>query len=66
MNTGDNVKMTDEFVTTNLNDPNIKDHIKEFKDCNGIVIEVVDDFAEVRWEPSGLRYAYHISNLESI
>lgn len=48
------------------------DHIKEFGDCIGIVIGLVDygsqqgPEVDVRWQPSNLRYGYHPDLLDKI
>ena len=50
-----------------------REHIEEFGDCVGVVErateynnEPCDDFVDVRWEPSNLRYAYEIIDLEVV
>lgn len=47
-------------------------HIREFGRCVGVVIGLVDygtqqgPEIDVRWQPSGLRYAYDSNNLELV
>ena len=47
-------------------------HLEEFGDCVGILEGPIDLGAQlgpewdVRWQPSGLRYAYHPDDLEAL
>jgi len=72
----DKVKMSDE-LKKQLSHPDSIDHLKEFGDCEGIVlgpceynidgiITYDDEFVDVRWEPSGLRYGYNKNLLVKI
>ena len=72
LKTGDRVKMSQNFINANLINPNCSDHIKEFCNCEGVVEDrmfypSMPDFVapewNVRWEPSGLKYAYLPSEL---
>ena len=45
---------------------NSKEHVDEFKDQVGKVIELYDDdFVDVRWE-TGLRYMYRVKDLKKV
>lgn len=65
MKIGDRVKMTDYFKKIN---PQMTDHFKEFGNCSGIVINYSDngfeDYVDVRWYPSNLKYEYSVCHLE--
>ena len=61
--TGDTVKMSEWFKTDN---PECKEHIEEFGECEGIVEDLIDYGTakgpeyNVKWLPSGLRYGYEL------
>lgn len=61
----DTVKMSDDFK--NQPHDGIIDHIKEFGNCIGKIIgytfDDTEDYLDVRWEPSKLRYGYHYNEL---
>lgn len=68
MKTGDKVKMS-ENLKNNLIEMDCKDHVDEFGDCEGIVEDKVwedENDVNVRWKPSGLRYAYDPDTLIKI
>lgn len=60
------VRMSEE-LKRNLILNDCEDHVKEFGDCEGIIVGKVfeDDegIVDVRWQPSGLKYMYDIQNL---
>ncbi len=47
-----------------------QDHIQEFGDCIGLVVGYMfpdtEEFVDVRWQPSNLRYGYAISDLVEV
>jgi len=63
------VRMSEE-LKKNLIANDCEDHVKEFGDCDGIIIGKVfednDDIVDVRWQPSGLKYMYDIHHLIKI
>lgn len=68
---GDIVRMTDLFLFENRWNLFIKSHIEEFGNCFGLVEDLcfeglVDSEVNVRWFPSGFRYAYSPNDLEII
>lgn len=48
------------------------EHVEEFGGCEGVVEDLVNygeqqgPEVNVRWQPSGLRYAYHPDQLEAV
>ena len=61
---GDKVKMSEGFKKRAM--INSQEHINEFGDCEGYTEEwEISDF-DVRWEPSGLRYAYDSEDLVKV
>jgi hypothetical protein len=68
MKAGTHVRMSARLKRA-LRDNGCGDHVDEFGDCVGIVEGPVDfgtqqgPEVDVRWQPSGLRYAYHPSQL---
>jgi hypothetical protein len=76
---GDTVRMTkkhkkqqkkvyNEWRKKGLMLPSDIDNIDEFGDCRGVIIGLVfedtDEFVDVRWLPSGLKYGYRWEDLE--
>lgn len=65
---GTKVKMREDFKR--LMSKNSKEHIEEFGNCIGIVIGNMypdtDEYVDVRWQPSNLRYGYSINELIGI
>lgn len=61
---GSRIRMSEEFKLA-LRNNNCSEHVEEFGDCLGVVIGLTDygthqgPEVDVRWQPSGLRYAYH-------
>lgn len=68
---GDRVRMT-EAHRLKLRTGRSRQHESEFGECVGVVIGLTDfgtalgPELDVRWAPSGLRYAYHPSELERV
>lgn len=64
MKKGDKVKMS-KALKENLIQNDCKEHVDEFGDCVG-TIELIDIYhdADIRWEPSKLKYAYPLEFLE--
>jgi len=63
---GDFVKMTQRAVEVFwVHSP---DHVHEFGGCTGIVVgfmfDDTDEYLDVRWRPSNLKYGYHRDELE--
>lgn len=68
MKTGDIVKMSED-LKKGLIHMDCEDHVNEFGDCEGVVEDKVwndEDDVNVRWQPSGLRYAYDPNTLIKI
>lgn len=68
MKAGDRVRMTREMKARWIaHNPDNAEHIAEFEGCVGVVEGDVygdGEIWDVRWAPSGLRYAYLASDLE--
>ena len=63
MEKGDKVKMS-KSLKKGMNENGSGAHIKEFGNCIGTIEEINEwGDAEVRWEPSKLRYAYPLTSL---
>lgn len=64
---GDSVRLTEYFKDKMASFGRVHEHVAEFGSCVG-TIECITDFgipddvhvADVRWQPSGLRYAYNV------
>ena len=57
------VKLSNDFIQANQN-TETEDHVNEFKNSTGVIIECLgDSIYDVRWN-EGFRYAYHITNLD--
>ena len=69
INIGDLVRMTEKIKEQLMNNDSIE-HVEEFGNCEGIVIgytdEGHDDYLDVRWKPSNLRYGYPVDGLEKV
>ena len=71
MKPGDKVRLT-EAVKYHLITTGSHEHVEEFGNCIGVVIELTDwgyqkgPEWDVRWHPSGLRYAYAAEDLELV
>jgi hypothetical protein len=63
---GKKVRMNESFKKLE----GVQENVAEFGDCTGTVEGLVDygdclgPEVDVRWEPDGLRYAYHPNELE--
>lgn len=66
---GTRVRLT-ETAKQYFREHNSAEHIAEFGDCDGqIVGPTFQDsvsFLDVRWEPSQLKYGYHVDHLEQV
>lgn len=68
INKGDRVKLSESYKQRLISDGSIE-HIEEFGNCVGIVedTEYQDESTlevNVRWQPSGLRFAYDIKSFK--
>lgn len=64
---GNLVRMSQELKTA-LRTNGCSEHVEEFGECVGVVEERIwlnTPEVNVRWRPSGLRYAYHPDKLEN-
>lgn len=69
---GRRVRMTEAFRERMRSNEHGADHEREFGDCVGVVIGptaypgMSGPEVDVRWQPSGLRYAYDPADLEAV
>jgi hypothetical protein len=71
MSPGTRVKMS-KALKAKLRASKSTQHLSEFGQCEGVVLGLTDyktclgPEVDVRWFPSGLRYAYHPDDLEAV